>query len=94
MVIVRNLRLSGQWSAAATAVLGSPGGTLGPLSLFGAVPSTAADGVTITYAHDGMQVVALLCGALPVLPPVDAPTAHADSGGAPPPADAPSDSVT
>ncbi len=80
LVVVRNLRLSGQWSGAAAAALGSPGGTLGPLSLFGAVPTTQSDGVTVTYAHEGMQVVALLCAALPVLPPVDPPPP------APPPA--------
>nr|MBA3810279.1 hypothetical protein [Caulobacteraceae bacterium] len=95
MVIVQKLRVSGQWSAAATAALGSPGGTLGPLSLFGAVATHESDGVTITYGHEGMQVVALLCGALPVLPPADAPEIHADTGASPvpvsPPADAPPD---
>lgn len=80
MVIVQNLRVSGQWSAEASAALASRGGTLGPLSLFGASVSTAADGVTVTYAHPGMQVVALLCSSLPILPPADPP---------PPPADPP-----
>jgi hypothetical protein len=75
LVIVQNLRVSGQWSAEAAAALSSPGGTIGPLSLFGATASTEADGVTMTYSHDGMQVVALLCNPLPVLPPVDPPSA-------------------
>jgi hypothetical protein len=73
MIIVRNLRVSGIWSAEAAAALSSPGGTLGPLSLFGAAAKAEADGVTVTYAHDGMQVVALLCSEIPVLPPVDPP---------------------
>jgi hypothetical protein len=74
MIIVRNLRVSGKWSAEAAAALSSPGGTIGPLSLFGATAKTEADGVTVTYAHDGMQVVALLCSAIPILPPVDPPS--------------------
>jgi hypothetical protein len=72
IVIVRNLRVSGQWTAEAATALGSKGGTLGPLSLFGAAPSVEADGA-VTYAHEGMQVVALLCSAIPILPPVDSP---------------------
>jgi hypothetical protein len=72
IVIVRNLRVSGQWTAEAAAALGSKGGTLGPLSLFGAAPSVEADGA-VTYAHERMQVVALLCSAIPILPPVDPP---------------------
>ena len=72
MIVVRNLRVSGQWSQEAANVLGAPGGTVGPLSLFGAASKTESDG-SITFAHDGMQVVALLCSALPVLPPMDTP---------------------
>jgi hypothetical protein len=79
MVVVRNFRVSGQWSQAASAALGSPGGTVGPLSLFGATAKTEADGVTVTFEHDGMQVVALLCSPLPVLPPVDMTAAIAAS---------------
>ena len=74
LVVVQNLKITGQWSAQASAALSAPGGTVGPLSLFGAVATTAADGVTITYAHDGMQVVALICSALPVLPPANTPS--------------------
>jgi hypothetical protein len=73
MTVVRNLSVSGQWSKEAAATLSSPGGTLGPLSLFGAAAAAAADGVTITFSHTGMQVVALLCTTLPVVPPIDAP---------------------
>lgn len=74
MVIVQNLRVSGKWSQSAAAALRAPGGTMGPLSLFGAVATTEADGITVTYSHDGMQVVALICSPLPVLPPIDTPT--------------------
>jgi len=42
-------------------------GTIGPLSLFGATGTTSGDGVTVTFEHDGMQVVALLCSPLPGL---------------------------
>jgi hypothetical protein len=73
MVVVQNLRVSGKWSQSAATALRAPGGTMGPLSLFGAIATTEADGVTVTYSHDGMQVVALLCSSLPVLPPVDTP---------------------
>jgi hypothetical protein len=76
MVIVQNLSISGQFTQEANSVLSSAGGTLGPLSLFGAVISTATDGVTITFAHQGMQVIALLCSPLPIVPPADSP-AHA-----------------
>jgi hypothetical protein len=75
LIVVRNLKVSGVWSAQATAALSSTGGTLGPLSLFGAAVTHEADGMTVTYSHDGMQVIALLCSDLPVLPPVDAPVA-------------------
>jgi hypothetical protein len=73
MILVQNLRVSGQWSQNAATALSAHGGTIGPLSLFGAVAKTEADGVTVTYAHTGMQVVALLCSPIPVLPPIDTP---------------------
>lgn len=79
MILVRNLKVSGQWSQSASAALSSQGGTIGPLSLFGATATTESDGVTVTYEHDGMQVVALVCSALPVLPPIDASAATAPS---------------
>jgi len=74
MIVVRNLSVSGQWTAEAATALSSAGGALGPLSLFGARPHTEADGTTITYAHPGMQAVALVCSPLPVLPPVSDPS--------------------
>ena len=89
LVIVQNLQVSGQWSAEAAAALSSPGGTIGPLSLFGATATTAADGITVTYCHSGMQVVALLCNALPVLPPADAPAAVTATQDQPAPAPTP-----
>jgi hypothetical protein len=72
MVIVRNLRISGHWSDEAKAALNSPGGVLGPFSLHGATQNIESDG-SVTYSHDGMQVVAMFCSKLPVLPPVDTP---------------------
>jgi hypothetical protein len=79
MIIVRNLSVSGQWTQAAAAALTSEGAALGPLSLSGATATTASDGVTITFEQDGMQVVALLCATLPVLPPTDSAGATAPS---------------
>jgi hypothetical protein len=55
-------------------------GFIGPFSLAGASASNAPNG-TWTYSRPGMQVVALLCSRLPVLPPADAPdVAPAGSG--------------
>ena len=45
---------------------------IGPFSLAGATPTTQPDGAW-NYTQPGMQVVALLCSHLPVLPPADAP---------------------
>jgi hypothetical protein len=81
MIVVRNLRVSGHWSQEAADALGAPGGTVGPLSLFGAASKTESDG-SVTFAHDGMQVVALLCSALPVLPPMDTPAPGGTSSSA------------
>jgi hypothetical protein len=69
LIVVQNLKITGQWSQAALDTLKTPGGTVGPLSLFGATATTNANG-SITFAHPGMQVVALLCSPLPVLPPL------------------------
>jgi hypothetical protein len=73
LIVVQNLKVSGQWSAEAAAALNAAGATIGPLSLVGAVSTTASDGLTVTYERDGMQVVALLCTPLPILPPADDP---------------------
>ncbi|GAC1402521.1 MAG: hypothetical protein NVSMB64_02510 [Candidatus Velthaea sp.] len=78
MLLVRNLRLTGAWSQAAQTTLTSASGTLGPLSLFGGVTTTNADG-SVTISHDGMQVVGLVCTPLPVLPPLNAPSSIAGS---------------
>lgn len=69
MIVVQKLKVTGNWSQEALAALKAPGGAVGPLSLFGATPTTNADNTT-TFGRDGMQVVALLCSALPVLPPL------------------------
>lgn len=79
LIVVRNLRISSQFSDQAVEVLNSPGGTVGPLSLFGAQGQREADGVTITFAHEGMQVVGLLCTNLPVLPPGPGPSSSSSS---------------
>jgi hypothetical protein len=74
IVVIRNLRIAGQWSDEAVSTFNTGGGTIGPLTVFNATSSTNTDG-TITFSHDGMQVVALMCSPLPVLPPVDTPAA-------------------
>lgn len=71
LIIVRNLSVSGQWSAQAAQALSSSSASIGPLTLFGA-SSSAAD--TSTYSKTGMQVVALLCATLPMLPPIGDPS--------------------
>jgi hypothetical protein len=76
MIAVQKLNVSGQWTQEAATALQSPGGSLGPLSLFGGSSSVDENG-TITFTHPGMQVVALLCSPLPVLPPMDAPVTTA-----------------
>jgi hypothetical protein len=72
LIVVRNVAISVKWSGQEKSALGSSGGFLGPFSLAGVSPSQAPDG-TWTYSRPGMQVVALLCSHLPVLPPIDAP---------------------
>jgi hypothetical protein len=89
LIVVRNVAISVKWSGQEKSALGSSGGFLGPFSLAGVSPSQALDGVW-TYSRPGMQVVALLCSHLPVLPPIDAPDltptgpAATDSAGATP----------
>ncbi|MFI1741052.1 hypothetical protein [Streptomyces sioyaensis] len=75
LVIVRNLSVVANWSADADTALSSSTSSIGPLSLAGAQASVASDG-TKAYTHAGMQVVAVLCAPLPVLPPADPPATH------------------
>jgi hypothetical protein len=60
----------------------SGNGFVGPFSLAGA--STTTSHGTWTYSRPGMQVVALLCSHLPVLPPADAPDVLASATNAVP----------
>ncbi len=91
LVIVRNLQVTGSWSAAAASALQSGAASLGPLSLAGVAGRAGPGGVGVTYPADGMQVVAMFCSRLPVLPPVDAPGYAPPASAAPasPPVDAP-----
>jgi hypothetical protein len=72
IVVVRNVTIGVNWSGQDQASLGTSGGFLGPFALGDTPASTAPDG-TSTYTRLGMQVVAVLCSHLPVLPPIDAP---------------------
>ena len=72
LVVVRSLRVSGAFTADAQRALGSTGASLGPLSIGDAATEVQGDGTTC-YRRDGLQVVALFCSPLPVLPPNDAP---------------------
>lgn len=72
LIVVRNLTISVKWSGQDRASLGNSGGFLGPFSLAGATAAAAPDGSWV-YSQSGMQVVALLCNHLPVLPPQDGP---------------------
>jgi len=67
MIVVQGLTISGHWSGAPDSIA-----SIGPFSLQGAKPQQGGDG-SITLTRPGMQVIALLCNALPVLPPVDSP---------------------
>jgi hypothetical protein len=80
LILVRNLTISVNWTGQEQSQLGDSG-FLGPFSLAGASVS-AKDG-TVTYARPGIQVIALTCSTLPVLPPADAPQAAAPSTPAP-----------
>jgi hypothetical protein len=83
LIVVRNLSVHGEWSAEAAQALSSSSASIGPLTLFGASSASSASG-TSTYSRPGMQVVALLCATLPMLPPIDdpsmAPASTASSG--------------
>jgi hypothetical protein len=68
LIVVQGLTLSGSWTNEVPTTLGS----LGPFSLQGAT-TTAGNNGTVTYSRPGMQVIALLCSQLPILPPVDDP---------------------
>jgi hypothetical protein len=72
LIVVKDLTISVKWSGQEKATLGGSGGFIGPFSLAGATPTSQPDG-SWNYAQPGMQVVALLCSHLPVLPPQDAP---------------------
>jgi hypothetical protein len=77
MIVVKDLEISGNWTNEGAGSVGS----IGPFSLVGATTTPGTNGV-MTFARHGMQVIALLCSRLPVLPPVDAPPAtSATSGG-------------
>jgi hypothetical protein len=67
MIVVQGLTISGHWSGPPNSIA-----SIGPFSLQGAIPQQGGDG-SITLTRPGMQVIALLCNALPVLPPVDSP---------------------
>ena len=71
LIIVRNLSVCGNWSAEAAQALSSSA-SIGPLTMFGASSASSASGTT-TYSRPGMQVVAVLCAALPMVPPIDPP---------------------
>lgn len=92
LIVVRKVTIAVKWSGQEQATLGTSGGFLGPFSVSGVTPNIAPDG-TWTYARPGMQVVALLCNHLPVLPPIDAPdlaSASAPAAAPAPPAAPPS----
>jgi hypothetical protein len=72
LIVVKDLTISVKWSGQDKAALGGSGGFIGPFSLAGATPTSQPDG-SWNYTQPGMQVVALLCSHLPVLPPQDAP---------------------
>ena len=74
LIVVRNLNVSVKWSGQDQAALGASGGYIGPFSLAGAEVANAPDGWW-SYSQPGMQVIALLCTRMPVLPPKDAPDA-------------------
>lgn len=71
--MVKNLNISVKWSGQEQAPLDESGGFLGPFSLAGAPPPTSASDGSWTYTRPGMEVVALMCSRLPVLPPANAP---------------------
>jgi hypothetical protein len=72
LIVVKDLTISVKWSGQDKAALGGSGGFIGPFSLAGVTPASQPDG-SWNYTQPGMQVVALLCSHLPVLPPQDAP---------------------
>jgi hypothetical protein len=75
LIVVQGLTVSGDWTNEPVTAPGS----LGPFSLQGATTTSGNNG-SVTYTRPGMQVIALLCSQLPILPPVD------DPGPAQPPA--------
>ena len=71
IVVVKDLNISVKWSGQDRESLNG-NDFIGPFSLAGASTTTAPDG-TCTIRAPEMQVVALLCRHLPVLPPADSP---------------------
>jgi hypothetical protein len=74
LIVVRNLNVSVKWSGQDQAALGASVGYIGPFSLAGATSANTSDGGW-SYSQPGVQVIALLCTRMPVLPPTDAPDA-------------------
>jgi hypothetical protein len=68
LIVVQGLTVTGNWTGETAASLGS----VGPFSLQGATATSGNDGA-VTFSRPGMQVIALLCSQLPILPPADAP---------------------
>ena len=71
IVVVKDFDITVKWSGQDQDSLNG-NDFIGPFSLAGASATTAPDG-TWTYSRPGIQVVALLCSHLPVLPPADSP---------------------
>ncbi|MGD0864476.1 MAG: hypothetical protein ABSA49_02850 [Rhizomicrobium sp.] len=78
LIVVQGLTISGSWTNEAATALGS----LGPFSLQGATAAPGNNG-SMTYTRAGMQVIALLCSQLPILPPVNDPTAEQTAAATP-----------
>lgn len=71
IIVVKDLNISVKWSDQDRESLNG-NDFIGPFSLAGASPTTAPDG-TWNYSQPEMQIVALMCRHLPVLPPADSP---------------------
>ena len=74
LLLLRNLSITGTWTADARAALGTPLPAIGPFlmaSLSGDVSAEATQQTTVLGL--GTQVVGILCTPMPVLPPLDDP---------------------
>ncbi|MFJ4840453.1 peptidoglycan-binding protein [Streptomyces sp. NPDC088746] len=79
LLLVRDIRITGSWTAEAYAALGAAAPAFGPFLLrSGAVPTADNPGTT-TVQGLGTQVIGILGTPMPTLPPIDDP-------GRPPPA--------